>query len=229
MKLEPGEAPKAVVDRVLHLLSFFEMGQGDVTLSEIARATGMAAPTTFRLLRSLEQAGFVRRDSGRRYHLGPRLVHLGVLALQNLSIHTLARPHLTALVEETQETVGLAIPMDGQALYIDQVPSSQAIQYINWTGRTVPLEGTAIGEACRGQVGSEGYVARRNTIEPDVTAIAAPVYDRTGAIAGAMNVTGPTYRIPDERVALIGQAVVRCAADLSGEMAALNERTHVTK
>ncbi len=212
--------PTGPVERTLRLLAFFGGDNRKATLSEIVRSMDMNAATTLRLLRNLEDAAFVQRDAERRYSPGPRLVHLGVLALRDLSIHDLARPHLAELAAETRETVGLGIPLENHVLYIDQVPSPQAIQFVTWVGRTVPMHETAIGQAILGKVGDAGYVIKRNTLEPDVTAIAVPIHAADGSIAGAINVTGPTYRMPVDAVMRIGDFLSHHAEALSRKLGA---------
>ena len=64
-----------------------------------------------------------------------------------------------------------------------------------WLGRGVPFKRTAIGAAMSGRVGARGFAVSRRTLEPDVTAIAAPIRDRGGSIVAAINVMGPSYRI----------------------------------
>jgi urocanate hydratase len=66
-------------------------------------------------------------------------------------------------------------------------------------------------------VPAEGYVAQRDRLEPDVTAIAAPIR-RPGGVAGAISLLGPTYRIDDATMQLYGQLVAHEARDLSQQL-----------
>jgi urocanate hydratase len=58
-------------------------------------------------------------------------------------------------------------------------------------------------------------VAVRSAVEPDVTAIAAPVR-RPGRVVAAISLIGPTYRIDDPTMAKYGE-VVRHEARLVAE------------
>ena len=53
-----------------------------------------------------------------------------------------------------------------------------------------------------------GYVAERDRSAPDVTAIAAPIR-RSGGVAGALSLLGPTYRIDDRTMREYGRIVSR--------------------
>jgi IclR family acetate operon transcriptional repressor len=206
------------VERALHVLGCFSGGRAKVTLSEAARLTGLPVSTVSRLLGTLENGGFLRR-SGSTYACGTRLMQIGLNALQNLSAYGVAEAHLTRLTEMTGESSYLGVPGDdGYVVYVRQSLSSKSIRHSAWLGRTVPVEGTAIGAAITGNVGKFGFAATRRTLEPDVTAIAAPIHGSNGSIVAAVNLTGPTYRIEDDDVHRFGIAVVVAARAISEEI-----------
>lgn len=206
------------VQRALDVLDCFSDGRAKVTLSEAARLTGLPISTVSRLLATLESAGFVRRSTF-GYACGTRLMQIGLNALQNLSTYEIAEPHLVGLTEMTGESSYLGIPGDdGRVIYVRQSLSPKSIRHSAWLGRTVPVQGTAIGAAISGNVGKFGFVATRQTLEPDVTAIAAPVRGSDGSIVAAVNLTGPTYRIEDDDIHRFGLAVVAAATAISWDI-----------
>jgi len=120
------------------------------------------------------------------------------------------------IVSATSETSYLGIPgADNRALYVGMVEGSYSVRHTSWVGRTVPMDGTAVGAALRDQVPAEGYVIVRSTVEPDVSAIAAPIY-WTGGVIGALSVVGPTYRIDFDRAHQFGR-IVRAEAQALAE------------
>lgn len=77
--------------------------------SAVARTTGLARPTTHRLLMSLAAEGLVDRDSKTgRWSLGPELYLLGTLAAGRYDITELARTVLRELARETGESAFLS-------------------------------------------------------------------------------------------------------------------------
>jgi urocanate hydratase len=98
------------------------------------------------------------------------------------------------------------------------VPGPQLVQTAPWTGRTIPLQGTALGAALRGTVGAEGFSARHASVEPDITAVAAPVAGPDGTIVAALSVLAPTYRTGEDDVRAIGEALVAHARSLSAQL-----------
>ena len=203
------------VERVLDLLTCFDVKRDGVSLTELAQQAQLAPSTASRLLKVLEQYGFIRRGPDRLYHLGPQIMQLGLIALRDMSLYEIAKPHLKILAEESEESVQLGIRRGSNVLYIDQVASPHLIQATPWLGRTIPVAETAIGAALQGQAGATGYIATRQTVEPDVSSVAAPIFDLTDTIIAAINVIGPTYRISDRRLAEIGMLVAEHARQIS--------------
>ena len=196
------------VTRALEILSCFTTDKPTASLSEIARKSGLAVTTTGRLIATLEGARFIRRHSDGDYGLGTRLLQFGLTALST-SLYQAAEPYLQAIAAATGETANLGVlNEEGGVMYLRQIESRHAIRHATWVGRSVPAVGTAIGAAIRGLVNSDGFTATHSTIEPDVTAIAAPAYGPLGQIVAALSLTGPTYRISDQQIAEYGKLVV---------------------
>jgi IclR family acetate operon transcriptional repressor len=216
--LAPTRGSTRTVERALALLSEV-CERGAVTLTESARQTSLPPSTALRLLRTLEAAGFISRDDdGGSFRAGPRMIQLGATALGRNELARLARPALDRIGTATRESAYLSIEGAAQtAIYIAQVEGTHAVRHSSWIGRAVPLDGLAVGQVLRGEVPEEGYVAGRDRLEPDVTAIVAPVR-YPGGIAGALSVLGPTYRIDAKTMHAYGRIVATEAAELSARL-----------
>lgn len=209
------------VDRALQLIAEVVEHSGGASMSELSRGTELSTSTVSRLLGTLAQHNFVRRQSDGRYQPGDRLLQLGAMALRGDTLYERAGRHILELAEETGETANLGIGIEGdRALYLRQAPSVRVVQGASWIGRTIPVRGTAMGRALRGEVGTEGYAFSRGSVEPDVTAVAAPVRDASDAVVGALSVIAPSYRTDDDAVHEIGRALVAHAGALSVELGA---------
>ena len=146
-------------------------------------------------------------------------MQIGLHALRHISTYDVAEPHLESLTEITGECSFLGIRTeDDQVIYVRQCHSPKAIRHSPWLGRAVPIEGTAIGAAISGHINACGYAFSRHTIEPDVTAVAAPIRRPDDTILAAISVTGPSYRISDDDIERFGRAVVGAAASISHEL-----------
>lgn len=205
------------VERALALLAEVSTA-GAVTLTSAARGTGLAPSTALRLLRTLEGAGFVRRAGDGSFHPGNQLVQLGALALGRQSLVSQVRPSLERIVERTGESTYFVIRgVADTAVYLAMVEGTHAIRHTSWVGRAIALEDLAVARALDGTV--DGYVAQRDRLEPDVTAIAAPIR-WTGGVAGALNLLGPTYRIDEATMHSYGEIVAREAALVGRQLGA---------
>jgi DNA-binding IclR family transcriptional regulator len=214
----PAAGVRSVV-RALRLLRALSPERPHASLSDFARHGNLPVSTTQRLLLTLESEGFLKRLSNGNYTLGISAVQLGLVARDSMSLIDLARSHLEKIASLTGETVNLALlSAPGRALYIDQVQSPHALRPHSWLGRTIPSESSAVGRALEGNAGDEGYVASRKTIEPDITAVASPVYGQTGSIVAAMSITAPTSRVNDAQLKRYAGWLTREAALLTMQL-----------
>jgi IclR family transcriptional regulator, acetate operon repressor len=194
------------VERALDLLALVCDG-GAPSLSECARRSQLPASTALRLLRTLEVRGFVRRDADGSFIPGTRVLQVGALALGRQSLVRLSAPGLQRIVEATGESAYLSVRGPGDtAVYVAVAEGTRAVRHTSWVGRSVAMEGLAVGAVLTGRTPPCGYVAQRDLHEPDVTAVVAPV-TWPGGVAGAMSLLGPTYRISDATMEEYGRIV----------------------
>lgn len=58
---------------------------------------------------------------------------------------------------------------------------------------------------------TRGYAVALGEIEAGLNSVAAPVFNSVDAVVAAVSVSGPAYRVPEERVAALGEAARRTA------------------
>ena len=221
--MEKKSNPGAIraIQRAFAILSCFSSERTSATLTELARQTDLPTTTVTRVLSTLKSIHYVRRQKDGRYAVGSQLIRLALTALQSIRLYDIASVYLERLSQETGETANLAIrDENGQAFYVHHVPSRQAIRHESWLGKKLPSKGSVNVAALTGEVGIEGFVSSRKTIEKDVTAIAAPVFGPDRSIQGSFCVTGPSFRISDEDIKTIGKCVVKAARSASLELGA---------
>jgi IclR family transcriptional regulator, acetate operon repressor len=134
--------------RALDLLDHLADAGGRATLSELAAASGLPAASVHRLLATLVAQGHVRREAGRRYALGPRLVRLGDVAGHVLGEGVgLVLRELVAATGESANLAGLDGSDPPAAVYLAQAPSPHPMRMFTEIGRRVPLQATGVGKA----------------------------------------------------------------------------------
>jgi len=135
--------------RALSLLNrIAEAPDEGVTLTELAQQVGLPSSTAHRLLITLEQERYVRfNNDGRLWSIGVQAFVTGCAFTKNRGLARIARPHLRRLMEETGETVNLAVEDEGEAVYLAQVECSQMMRAFARPGSRVPMHCSAVGKA----------------------------------------------------------------------------------
>src|SRR4051812_31650179 len=147
---QPVTTPRAAgsvqsVDRALDVLETLARAGGPLGVGELAERTDLPQGTAHRLLQSLQQRGYVRRDASRKYSVGTAAVRLADAAQRALARS--ARPHLAELVALSGETANLAVLEGDDVVYVAQVSSPHTLRMFAEVGRHVPPHSTAVGKA----------------------------------------------------------------------------------
>jgi DNA-binding IclR family transcriptional regulator len=137
-----------VLERAMKLLDAFDEDHQEMGVTELADRLDLHKATVHRILRTLEEGGFIQQNSENgKYHLGWQLIPLGTLALQHFDLRRLASDLMRALLEEHQETVDMAIYQAGEMYYIEVLESPQPVKIAARPGRGLPIHCTATGKA----------------------------------------------------------------------------------
>lgn len=124
-----------------------EARDGD-TLTDLAQRVGLAPSTTHRLLKSLEQMCFVSQDAQRgRWFIGVQTFAVGNAFLYHRDFIEVSRPIMRRLMEESGETVNLAVLDDGQAVILSQIQCREMMRMLAKLGGRAPLHASAVGKA----------------------------------------------------------------------------------
>jgi len=127
-------APRYTVGSVVKALRLIDLvAAGPVeglTLSELARTMGASKSTTYGLVRTLVDSGFLRDiEPGPRYALGIAFVRLGDLAGRQLPLREITAPVLQALSRETGLTIRVAVAEHGYPVFVDRVDALGAVRF----------------------------------------------------------------------------------------------------
>jgi len=239
----PPGRPVASVARALALLDELGAAPDGLGVNELARRIGVNASTASRLLATLQAGRMVERAPGGPYRLGLRLVALADGVLARLDVRDLARPRLRALVDATGETATLSVPGAAEAVTVDFVAAESSVMSVARLGRPSVGHATAAGKVVLAfgaaaapaeltrftdrtiadaralaaeieRVRTRGWAEAAGEREPDLNALAVPVFGRSGELAAVLGLQGPAARLTDARGAEVLPAVLEAAAEL---------------
>ena len=131
--------------RGLDVLRSFDAHHREMSLAEVAIATGLARPTARRLLLTLEELGYVRSTGG-AFALTPKVITLGTAYVASLGLWDVARPHLEALVRQTGESSSMAQLDGGDIIYVARVSVPKIIALRVDIGTLFPAPQTSQGK-----------------------------------------------------------------------------------
>jgi DNA-binding IclR family transcriptional regulator len=134
------------VQRAAAILRACDVAGGD-TASGLARRTGLAWATCFRLVRTLEHEGLLLRLPSDRYVPGPAVVGLATGQGWPALLSGIAERELERLVAEVAETVNLTVVHPGGQLeVVGQFDPPRLLRSANYIGRWYPEHASAIGK-----------------------------------------------------------------------------------
>jgi DNA-binding IclR family transcriptional regulator len=135
-----------VISRAISMLWVLREHPEGLSLSQLAKETGLARSTVHRIIGTLESERFVASvGPNGKVRLGFGLASLG--AAVSTDLRRDLRPYLEGLSLEIDETVDLAVLDKDKALFIDQIAAPQRLQAVSGIGVTFPLHCTANGKA----------------------------------------------------------------------------------
>ncbi|HEY1281154.1 MAG TPA: IclR family transcriptional regulator C-terminal domain-containing protein [Acidimicrobiales bacterium] len=141
-----GHGPDFVqsLERGLAVIRAFGPETPQLTLSEVARSTGLTRAAARRFLLTLAELGYVRVD-GRVFSLRPRILELGFAYLSGLSLPETAQPHMEELVAKVHESCSVSV-LDGEdVVYVARVPTRRIMSVTIAVGTHFPAYATSMG------------------------------------------------------------------------------------
>ena len=237
------ETAVGTLDRAVDILNAVEAGAR--TYTDITRVTGLSKPTAHRLIRALEQHGFLLQAGAAGYALGPRLLSLASSAMRELPLRDLAHLALERLAKATGESAQLYVRDGDERVCVDAVESDSELRTIVVVGATLPLTKGSAGKVFLAKAADEdrrrvlaglppeeavrlartvAATARRGWAdsigerEAGVASVSAPVLDATGGIVAVVSVSGPANRIGALRGRRYATAVTAAAREIEAAL-----------
>ena len=130
-----------ILDLSLDVIEFlFAAGNNPVGPSDVARALDINRSRAFRILKTLEQRGYVDAEpDGEGYRLGLRFLEIGEKIRGRMDIRRVAEPVLIELARTTGDTVNLFVRSGLHAVLLDSHRGHHRLQIEDPIGMTLPF------------------------------------------------------------------------------------------
>jgi len=232
------------VTRILAVFESFSRTRDSLTLQEISDRIELPKSTTFRIVQSLEKAGYLVRLENQQYCLSFRFTRLAGLVKSTVDIREFARPIIVELAEQTKETVTLNTVSGRDRVCIDVVDTASPLRSVTKPGEHIRLlDGssaktlmaympkkelalvlTYVARTTKGKqseliselttIREQGYAVSHGERMLGLSAITAPIKDVNEESRYCLTVAGPTVRLQPREKDFI-KLVVKAAADIS--------------
>ena len=225
---ERGEHFVQSLERGLAVIRAFGAEDPELTLSDVARRTGLTRAAARRFLLTLTDLGYVRTD-GKQFALTPRVLDLGYAFLSSLTLPEVAEPHLERLAAELRESSSVSVLDGDEIVYVGRVPTSRIMRVAINVGTRFPAYATSMGR-----------VLLAGLPEPELTAYLdrAEIVPLTArAIDNAEDLEQELDRVREQGWALVDQeleeglrSIAAPVRDASGRtIAAVNLSAHASR
>ena len=216
-----------VVQRAFNVLEAFDEQSPQLSLHQIAERIGLPKTTTFRLLATLMDTGYVIQTAGQEYHLSHKVLRLGSVAQRSFNIINVAHPVMVQIAAHTSETLDLSVLRGTQRVCLDVVESPHPLKSIIRPGDAVDLYHAATGKAFLAfapanlveqvlrdagarvdpkklrqdlaLVRKRGYAMTSGERVEGASAVSVPLHSAAGQVDYCLTVTGPSFRFAGRR------------------------------
>ncbi len=233
------------LERGLAVVRAFSADTPQMTLSDVARATGLTRAAARRFLLTLVDLHYVHTD-GRVFWLSPRVLELAHGYLSSLSLPEVAEPHMERLVAAVRESSSVSVLDEDDVIYVARVPVSRIMTVSINVGTRLPAHRTSMGRVLLAAGGSEpedaelraklervrhdGYAIVDQELEEGLRSIAVPIRDGSGSVVAAMNLSTHAARrsVAAMRTELL-PPLRETAARIEADLAAASAHPHMNR
>ncbi|MFK0159949.1 IclR family transcriptional regulator [Streptomyces sp. NPDC090493] len=247
MSNEPG---RSSTSRIFALLQTCRHSAGPVTLTELARRSGIPVATAYRLSRELIAEGALERNADGTLQIGLGLWELGSAAPRGQDLRRAARPVMLSLADHTHLVVHLAVAGHQRAVCVEKITAPRTVTNVAGAGEELPLHATSVGKVILAysddprvhavQSGPLRRYTTRTIVAPGRLASelagvreAQVAYSRSELTVGTASVAAPVFDAEGRFVAALGvlasgtEWMDRLTPEVRRAAAAISRRIHV--
>jgi IclR family pca regulon transcriptional regulator len=224
-----GEFVRALA-KGLAVIEAFDARSPAMTLSDVARKTGLSRGTARRLLHTLVELGYAGFD-GKLFTLRPRALNLGFAYLHSQSLWQLAQPYMAELVEKIHESCSMAVLDGTDVVYVARVPTAARIMSINLSiGTRLPAFMTSMGRVLLAGLPDDEVARLLRKAGPLHKYTAKTITEPAEVLREIETVRRQGWALVDQELEMGLRSVAVPVVDCAGQpIAALNIGTHASR
>lgn len=153
------------IERAFAILEEVARHRQGIRLGDLSRRVGLHNSTTFHLVKTMVQLGYLRQmPDSKLYRVGRPLFTLAASALDETEMVSMATPILEDLSRATEESGHFAVRLGDEIVVLARTAGTGAFQLTDRAGVVRPAHCTALGKVLLASLTPEqleGYLSRR--------------------------------------------------------------------
>lgn len=216
------------LDRGLAVIRTFSADAPQLTLSDVAKRTGLSRASARRFLHTLQALDYVATD-GRYFFLTPRVLELGYAYLHSSTVSSIAQNHLELLAERLGESCSASVLDDGNIIYTARAATNRIMSVNLSVGQRLPAFVTSMGRVLLAY-SSDTVVDAYFSTYPRPQLTARTVTDEAELRAILDKVRGQGWAMIDQELEVGVRSVAVPVRDSAGRvLAAINVSAHAAR
>jgi DNA-binding IclR family transcriptional regulator len=203
------------IEKCLQILSLFSLDKTQFSINEICEKLDFNISTTYRILSTLEEYGYVSRLKSKDYVVGTQALYLSAIYTQSNHLEQI-RPIVDVIRDISGETASFFVEEDSMRICLYRAHSRDEIRHNIEQGSRLELNRGASGRIILAygkrkndktgfykEIRDAGYYLSIHEHNPSLFAIAIPVISKSNIFVGAIVASGPISRFNENKKRLL--------------------------
>ena len=199
------------IQKCLQILSIFTLDKAQFSIKEICEQLNFNLSTTYRILPTLEEYGYVSRLKNKEYVVGTQALYLSAIYTQSNHLEQI-RPIVDRIRDMSGETASFFVEEEDKRICLYRAHSRDEIRHNIEQGSRLKLNQGASGRIILAygkrkndkqgfykDIRDKGYYLSINEHNAALFALAVPVVSNSDKFVGAIVVSGPISRFNDKQ------------------------------
>jgi len=199
------------IEKCLQILSMFSLVWYKFSINKFCDQLNFNVSTAYRILKTLEDYGYVSRLKNKKYVVGTQALYLSAIYTQSNHLEQI-RPIIDRIRDVTGETASFFVEEDSMRICLYRAHSRDEIRHNIEQGSRLELNRGASGRIILAygkrkndkqgfykDIRDKGYYLSVNEHNAALFALAVPVISNSDKLVGAVVISGPISRFNDKQ------------------------------